>query len=377
MRIIQIAPEIGPGTGVAGVAYALEQEWLSAGLEVARFTMAEAHGDWIPDGSGAIGRKVSLLLKVAWFSSVGTITARRLLRREPSAVGICHNDALVGDVYVNHGILEEAMRARGNHLLRMLRNPLHVMTWLRDKWRYGAHGPHRLVVNLSSQDDASLRRRHAHLRAPTTVIGNGVDVQRFRPSSTAERAAARAQLALPPDHVVVAFVGHEFDRKGLGPLTESLALAPDQVHLVVIGGSADLIARARTHATRVGVAGRIRFVGRVDDPRPILAAADLLALPSAYEAHALVVLEALASGLAVVVTPTGGATDVVVDGKNGWFVEATPDSIAEALRAYTRSDPGSVRRAARETAERQTWSSVAGRYLSELAEIRPGPASRP
>ena len=47
MKIIQIAPEIGPGSGVAGVAYALEQEWLARGVEVYRFTMSEADGDWI------------------------------------------------------------------------------------------------------------------------------------------------------------------------------------------------------------------------------------------------------------------------------------------------------------------------------------------
>ena len=53
------------------------------------------------------------------------------------------------------------------------------------------------------------------------------------------------------------------------------------------------------------------------DPRPWLHAADVLAMPSAYESYGLVVLEALACGVPVVATPTGCVPDVVVDGING------------------------------------------------------------
>ena len=370
MKIIQIAPDIGPGSGVAGVAYALEQEWLADGLEVSRFTMSDAHGGWIPTGAGGLRGRLAHVLRVVWFSSVGTVVARRHLARQPDAVSVCHNDALAGDVYVNHGILEEAMRARGHYLLRMLRNPLHVLTWVRDRWRYGAHGPHGLVINLSSQDDTALRRRHPRLNARTTIIGNGVDAARFTPASPAQRSQARADLGLATDDVVIAFVGHEFDRKGLRHIVSALSELPESVRLVVVGGDPDMVRAAEDHVASAGVPGRVRFVGRVPDPRPALAAADLFALPSAYEAYPLAVLEALACGLPVIVTPTGGTTDVVVDGMNGWVVQATCSAITGAVRAYLDADRSSMRTRARETAERLTWDAVAERYLVDLSRLR-------
>ena len=176
--------------------------------------------------------------------------------------------------------------------------------------------------------------------------------------------------------MVVVFVGHEFDRKGLTPLVEAIAASPAQVRLLVVGGDPDMVGRAEAHASDVGSSDRVRFVGRVQDPRPYLAAGDLFALPSAYEAHSLAVLEALASGLAVVVTPTGGATDVVIDGENGWVVEATAPDISRAILAYLASDPEARRRSARASAERLTWSSVADRYLAVFSGLASVPRAR-
>ena len=371
MKIVQIAPDIGPGSGVAGVAYALEQEWLADGLEVSRFTMSDAHGDWIPTGVGGLRGRLAHVLRVVWFSSVGTVAARRHLARQPDAVSVCHNDALAGDVYVNHGILEEAMRARGHYVLRMVRNPLHVVTWVRDRWRYGAHGPHRLVVNLSSQDDTALHRSapapELRRRPSSATASTSTASPPLRPTSAAAHAA---ELGLTDDDVVLAFVGHEFDRKGLRHLVAALTGLPDVVRVVVVGGDADMVRAAEEHAAGVGVSGRVHFVGRVPDPRPALAAADLFALPSAYEAYPLVVLEALACGLPVIVTPTGGTTDVVVNGTNGWVVEATDVAITAAVRAYLEADRSAMRAQARETAERLTWDAVAERYLGELSRLR-------
>ena len=184
MRVVQIAPAIGPGSGVAGVAYHLEREWQRRGIETARFTMSEAGGDWLPEEQPGLPGKLVHAARVGWFSTVGTLRARRFLRAQPESFSICHNDALTGDVYVNHGLLQAAMRARGNYALRMLRNPLHLFTLLRDRWRYGAMGPHRLVVNLTATDDQLLHQYHPRLRTPTVIIGNGVDLDEFSPPST-------------------------------------------------------------------------------------------------------------------------------------------------------------------------------------------------
>jgi UDP-glucose:(heptosyl)LPS alpha-1,3-glucosyltransferase len=368
--IVQITPEIGPGTGVGAVAFHLEQEWRRAGIDVRRFTLREAGGAWLPTAGGGVAGRLALLARVVWFSTVGTHRARRYLRDHPDQLSVCHNDALAGDVYVNHGLVQAAMRARGHYWLRMVRNPLHLFTTARDRRRYSGAGRHRLVVNLVNEEERLLRTTYPGLALPTVVIGNGVDVERFSPPTAAEREKARTALGLSAEGRMVLFIGNEFGRKGLPALVEALELLGPEVQLVVVGGTPELVAAeaSRPPAQRLG--GRLRFVGAHADPRPWLHAADVLAMPSAYESYGLVVLEALACGVPVVATRTGCVPDVVTDGVNGAVVGGGPADLAAGLRRVLDLDPEVSRPAARASAESHAWSEVARRYLEVLSEAR-------
>lgn len=366
MRLVQIAPEIRAGSGVEGVAHHLEQEFRAAGADVERFTLREAGGGWLPLPPGGLARHALTALRVVWFSTVGTVRARTFLARRPDAVAICHNDVLAGDVYVNHGILRVAMRARGHHLWRMVRNPLHLFTTARDRVRYASH-THRVVVNLTATEERLLRATYPGLRPRTVVIPNGVDVVRFHPPTAPERAAARSACGAAEGETVAVFVGHEFARKGLPLALEALRLAPT-ARLLVVGGTPAMVADAQRRAGALGVADRTRFVGRQDDPVPFLHAGDVFVLPSAYEANALVVLEALACGLPVISTRVGFAPDILVDGQNGYLVDADAAAVARRL-ADVAADGGALRRNARETAERHSWTEVARHYLDLAVQV--------
>jgi len=368
-RIVQIAPAIEPGSGVAGVAYNLERELAAAGAEVERFTAAEA-GRRL-DGSGsrsALGTHLERARNVVWFSTVGTARARRFLADRPDAVSICHNDVLAGDIYVNHGLVQAAMRARGGYAWRMVRNPVHLFTALRDRIRYRGHR-HRAIVALTTTEAELLVATYGRVSPPIHVIPNGVDVDRFRPPSDDERVKARADLGLEPDRTVAVFVGHEFERKGLPIAIEALGGAPG-VLLLVVGGSAEMIRGAEARARRLAVADRVVFAGQHPDPVPFLWASDVLVLPSAYEANALVVLEALACGLPVVSTRVGFAPDLVVDGDNGFLVDRDAGALAERLRRLDGDDLGEWRVRARRTAERYAWPEIARRYLDLVETLQ-------
>ncbi|BDZ64519.1 hypothetical protein GCM10025877_14570 [Agromyces mangrovi Wang et al. 2018] len=366
IRIVQIAPTIEPGSGVAGVAFNLEREFRAAGVQVERFTAADAGRTLRGAGGGPpIVTHLERARNVVWFSTVGTRRARRFLAERPDAISICHNDVIAGDVYVNHGLLQAAMRARGHFAWRMVRNPVHLYTALRDRVRYRGRR-HRAVVALTSHEAELLVDEYGRVRAPIHVIPNGVDLDRFRPPTDAERATARAEIDVADGRTLAVFVGHEFERKGLPIAIDALGGAPD-VSLLVVGGTNDMIRRARAHARRYGVADRVHFVGTHADPVPFFWAADLLVLPSAYEANALVVLEALACGLPVVSTRVGFAPDILVDGENGFLVERDPASVAARLDALDRLGAAVTdawRQRARRTAERYSWPEVARQYLS-------------
>ena len=185
---------------------------------------------------------------------------------------------------------------------------------------------------------------------------------------------ARAKLGVDDDRTIAVFIGHEFERKGLPIAMEALRTAPD-VLLLVIGGSPEMIRRAQAQARSAGVAERVHFAGHPRDPVPFLWGSDLLVLPSAYEANALVVLEALACGLPVVSTRVGFAPDILVDGDNGFIVERDATSVGTRLaelavtaaRRVARCAPGS-------TAEQYAWPRVARRYLDLVESLGAGSA---
>lgn len=364
MHIVQIAPEIAPGSGVAMVAFALEREFIAAGATVERFTLEDARGRPTPPERSRFRHAWDVI----WFSTVGTRRAAKFLAARPDAVSICHNDVMIGDVYVNHGLLTAAMRARGHYVWRMVRNPLHVFTAARDRIRYRGHA-HRAIVALSTTEADLLRREYGSISAPITVIGNGVDLDRFHPFPPDERTASRRRLGVPADAYVAIFIGNEFERKGLSLLIDALPSLAQDVTLLVVGGTDAMIMQARDHTARIDASDRVIFVGSQADVVPFLSTADVLALPSAYEANALVLLEALACGVPIVATPVGFAPDLI-DERNGRLVRAETDDVATRIAELHHDDRARQREAARTTAMRHGWERVAAAYLLLAEQVR-------
>ena len=370
-RIVQIVPFIGPGTGVAGVAWNLERELLALGARVERFTFDDAkrHRSRRWPKSKIVAR-LRGGWRMVWFSTVGTSRAREFLAKRPDAVVICHNNVVAGDVYVNHGLLLASMRARGRSAWGIYRNPIHVFVYLRDRVRYRGSA-HRAVVCLSEADAAELRATYGPVRPKIVVIPNGVDLDRFRPPTPDERQAARAELRLGTEERVAVFVGHEFSRKGLSFAIDGLRHAPS-VLLLIIGGNDDIIAAANAEAQELGVGDRVLFLGPRELLTPFLAASDFFVLPSAYEANALVVLEALSSGLPVIATPVGFAPEIIADGDNGFIVARDAQAVGERmeqLASLEDSELAEWSRRARASAQQFGWNAIARRYLELVEEL--------
>lgn len=122
----------------------------------------------------------------------------------------------------------------------------------------------------------------------------------------------------------VLFVGNLSERKGVSDLLQALALIGlDTSRLdVTLAGGGDLPAY-RAKARQLGIASFVRFAGWSDQQQvaQLMAQADVLVLPSYDEGLPLVILEALANGVAVVCTPVGEIPSVLQDGVNACFVQ--------------------------------------------------------
>ena len=369
MHIVQIVPTIGSGSGVGGSAMRLSEELRRLGHRVEAFTadMARGHGRARP--RTLLMHRLSRVWYAVEFSIAGTRKAKRFLAERPGAVSICHNAVMAGDVYVNHGIVFSSMRARGDAFWRMVRNPLHSFTFVRDRIRYRGH-THRAIVALTDDEVGELSRVYGRVAPPVTVIPHGVDLERFRPPDAAERSSARAALKLDDEHRVALFVGHEFERKGVGEAIDALVHAPT-VLLLVVGGYASAIERMRHRAEAAGVADRVLFAGPQTDLPRFFAAADLFLFPSHYESYGLVVTEALASGIPVIATRTGCASDLIDDGVNGYLVDRDPATIGHALERIAVTQVDEWRERCRASVTHLTWRATAERYVALLREVAP------
>ncbi len=180
--------------------------------------------------------------------------------------------------------------------------------------------------------------KHDILRAYPTVdpgrvhvIHNGVDLDRWRrPETEKERDAARSvqeQYGVDPDKQTVMFVGRVTRQKGLPHLLRAVKELPPEVQVVLCAGSPDTKEIGEEVDSLVEELQRERS-GVVHIPQSLeqneiialLGAADVFATPSLYEPLGIVNLEAMAMGLPVVGTATGGIPDVIVDGVTGYLV---------------------------------------------------------
>ncbi|MEJ1088252.1 glycosyltransferase family 4 protein [Microbacterium sp. Mu-80] len=373
MHIVQIIPVIGSGSGVAGSAHQLGTQLRELGHTVESFTADDARGHSRKRFRSLFLHRLSRVWYAIDFSIAGTRKAKRFLAERPDAVSICHNAVMTGDIYVNHGVVMAAMRARGNTKWRMLRNPLHTFTFFRDLIRYRGH-THRAIVALTDREVDVLNRVYGGVAVPVTVIPHGVDLDRFAPPSPEQRAQARAALNLDDEHRVALFIGHEFDRKGLADAITALAHAPT-VMLLVVGGYASAIERMRSHADAAGVAERVLFVGPRSDLPAYFAASDMFVFPTLYESYGLVITEALASGVPVITTRVGCAPDVIVDGENGYLTDRDPASIGELMERIAATDVTDWRDACRASVEQLTWRATAQKYVELLTRVVPERAS--
>ncbi len=202
------------------------------------------------------------------------------------------------------------------------------------------------------------------------LIRNGVDLERFHPDAAAiHREPLRDRLGIAADATVFVMVGSGFERKGVGPALRALRDCSDAA-LVVVGDDKHRV-RYEADATRLGVAGRVRFVGSVMDPLPYYAMADILLAPTLYDPFPNAVLEALACGLPVIATDACGAAEILEEDISGWVVPAGEHE-ALTVAMQIAGDCHANRRAVMRSAARQAAAphSLAALSMALIALYR-------
>ncbi len=234
------------------------------------------------------------------------------------------------------------------------------------------------AVVFNSQTTLRLvQRAYESEGARLAAIVGGVDTVAFQPPTTAQRLAARAALGLAGESFVVAWTGRMSLEKGLDHLLHAARVMNGTQTTLLLAGDGPQRPTLETAVRNLGLAGRVRFIGAVEDVRPVLHAADAYVFPSRGESFGNALAEAMACGLPCIgLRPNGRGVknanvELLDDGRAGLLVDAnSPTGLADAITMLdaNRSDGADLGRAARRRAELMFCWRAAGRRFVRLAE---------
>jgi phosphatidylinositol alpha-1,6-mannosyltransferase len=219
-------------------------------------------------------------------------------------------------------------------------------------------GPATLWAH-SRRQARDLEARFGRPAGSVQVVPHGVDTHHFSPvGREARRPAARSRLRVEGRRILL-LVGNDAHNKGVDTAIAALRRLPPDVTLAIAGG-AD---RALVRPWARGVEDRVLLWPHTEDIRDYYAAADALIAPSREDSFNAPVMEALASGLPVVVSAAAGASELVEDGRDALVLADPGDATGLArLTAAILDDRRSSQRLARRgrrLAERHSWEENA------------------
>ena len=228
--------------------------------------------------------------------------------------------------------------------------------------------PGRQVIATSQMLRDVLAECYPAAAGMTSVVTPGIDLPPVE-QSPAGRAESRRSLGLPQQGLCLLFVGNDFKKKGLESLIAALTLLPDKVFLTVVGdvGQSDPF---KQQASTAGLSHRMFFLGSLMDMTLAYKSASCLVHPTREDTFAMVVLEAMAFGLPVIVSNAKycGIAALLTNQSNALLL-SDPDDASEIAKYISRILIGdtSVKvlgQQARSFAEKFDWPNLANKQES-------------
>lgn len=201
-------------------------------------------------------------------------------------------------------------------------------------------------VNRYLAVSESVRRHLIHdLHWPPGKIEVVHNAASSRLSESTETSSLRERVAGDHTTPLVLVPARLHEQKGHRYLLSAIRDVPD-AHFALAGAGPERSELERL-AQELGVASRVSFLGHREDLPDLLAAADIVVLPSLYEGFPISVLEAMAAAKPVIATRIGGTDEIITSGRDGVLVEPTDSrALADAVRMML-SDPVEAQRMAR------------------------------
>jgi len=209
-----------------------------------------------------------------------------------------------------------------------------------------------------------------------TVIHPGVDLNDYAPTDKKSiRACIRKEYGFRSEEPIIVFASMNFEIKGLDAIMLALARLKAKQHsfkLLAVGKGN--VKKYTQMAREKKIADNVVFTGPLSKEKLIrlYLAGDMYIMLSKFDTFGMVVLEAMAAGLPVIISTNVGAKDIVQEGENGFIISDTSNAdyiaskIALLLNENIRS---SMSRKALDTAKQNTWAQVAAKYSEIYSSV--------
>lgn len=256
---------------------------------------------------GVSYHKVSQPLKrPRWLNQLWYATATWWATRKDFDVVHSHENSWHGQVQTVHVLpvkynLLHGLSGirRAMHWLKIGTSPRLLVYLALERSRFSLRGP-RVIVLPSKTLLPQMLEAYPACASAIQVITPGVD-KVWGLATPLQKAEARRQLGLPETGFCILFVGNDYRKKGLATLLLALQQLPAYCYVAVVGNPTH-IPIFKAQAKIAGLDQRVSFLGSLPDVMPAYQAADVLAHPTHEDTFAMVVLEAMAHGLPVVVS---------------------------------------------------------------------------
>ena len=310
-------------------------------------------------------------------SSFARFAARRIAAAGPFDLIHTHDRIFRADVYTLHGIPHR----RWIRMVRGRRMSLFDCALARVEDRLVSEGGCRRFLAVSALTGKIFLEEYPVNPDLVTVVHPGIDPSLYAKMDRERcRRDVRGRFGIATDEILILFVSMNFAVKGLDHVIRGLARLRKgdparRVRLLVVGRG-DQGAYGRL-AREEGLDGAVVFAGAVarETLPEFYLAGDLFVMPSRFDTFGMVVLEAMAAGLPVLISDTVGARDIVREGDNGFVVKspADPDVIAEKIGMWLDGHVRErMRREALKTAAENSWDEAVPRVLKVYEEIWDG-----
>lgn len=237
-----------------------------------------------------------------------------------------------------------------------------------------AHASH--VIAVSAATAQHLKSQELVSPERIVVIRNGIDVERFKIMSAADRAIYRRSVGIPADCMLAGSIGELRRLKRHDDFIRAAAIVAREIpstHFVLAGSEqfegGGIGGSLKKLIDELGLSERFHFLGWLDDAPTLLSSMDLFVSASEIESFGLVIGEAMAAGTVVVSTATEGARELIVDEETGLLVPV--GDVGTMAKAITLLLVDEERRSqfAAEGRNRVTEHFSLNRMIDEVEEV--------